>query len=347
MENSAQPTHTQRAQPQPSDILGEQPTLFDRSNCGQILLDGADRVRFLHNQTTNNIQQLQPNQGCHTVFVTSTGRTIDLASVYMLPEAILLSVSPNMAKTLYDWMDRYIFFSDKVTLKDKSEENFLLTLVGNNTDSIIETIGASNLIGKATFSHDTFTLPESNISVRIAVNSDLAIAGYTLVGNNSHKDTIIATLTNAGATSGTIEQWEQLRIQQGYPQPAHELTEDDNPLEAGLWHSVSFEKGCYIGQETIARLNTYQGVKKRLWGILFNHTLPPKTIPIGTTLTHEGQKVGRLTSIAHTDSATFGLAYLRTKAGEAGLTVQINDIDAQIIALPFITHQYYSTDKTT
>ena len=249
------------------------PILFDRSHWGCIRITGADRVRFLHNQTTNNIEQLKEGQGCHTVFVTSTGRTIDLASVYALPDALLLTVSPGMAKQLYDWMDRYIFFSDKVTLADESEQSCLFTLLGEGADTVMTSVGSSALVSQPEFTHQIVTLPSAQIEILAAVGSDLAIPGYTFLGKREDAARLQKALVAAGATVGSTEQWESLRILQGRPMPAQELTEDDIPLEAGLWHCVSFEKGCYIGQETIARLNTYQGVKKRLWGILLENSV--------------------------------------------------------------------------
>lgn len=122
--------------PELSHLLATKPLVFDRSHWGRIRLTGADRVRFLHNQTTNNIEQLSPGQGCHTVFVTSTGRTIDLASVYASQDALQVVVSPGMGQQLYDWMDKYIFFSDKVTLTNETEQTFMFTVVSNNTDSL-------------------------------------------------------------------------------------------------------------------------------------------------------------------------------------------------------------------
>ncbi|MGB3573324.1 MAG: folate-binding protein [Phormidesmis sp.] len=358
---------------EPAKILTAQPSVFDRSHWGRIRLTGADRVRFLHNQTTNNIERLSAGAGCRTVFVTSTGRTIDLASVYATPEALFLVVSPGMAQLLYDWMDRYIFFSDKVTLQDKTAQTFMFTVLGEGADDVVRSLGADALIGQPEFTHQSLTLPGVEQPVTIAVGSDLAIAGYTLWGTgqrtgaaeaspeNSPEQTPEQTLAQAkeqawqalcvaGAAPSTPDQWEQLRIQQGRPMPACELTDDDNPLESGLWDSISFEKGCYIGQETIARLNTYQGVKKRLWGIILERPLP-----VGTALTVAGNKVGKLTSVAHlrtgtdatndADTQTFGLAYIRTKAGGPALTVEIDDTTAQVVTLPFITHEYYTPDK--
>lgn len=84
--------------------------LCDRTHWGRILVSDDDRLRFLHNQTTNDIQSLKPGTGCDTVFVSSTARTIDLVTAYILEDAVLLLVSPNRREYLLQWMDKYIFF---------------------------------------------------------------------------------------------------------------------------------------------------------------------------------------------------------------------------------------------
>ncbi|MEM6598918.1 MAG: folate-binding protein [Cyanobacteria bacterium P01_D01_bin.36] len=328
-------------------ILTAQPAVFDRSHWSRIRLTGADRVRFLHNQTTNNIEQLAEGQGCYTVFVTSTGRTLDLASVYALPDSLLLTLSPEMGKPLYDWMDRYIFFSDKVTLTDESEQLFLFTVLGENADVIASSLGAESLIGQPLFTHTSVALPNSELetadTIHVAVGTDLAMPGYTLWGPKAHSEAVWQALCDAGASVHTAQQWEQLRIQQGRPMPGYELTDADNPLEAGLWRSVSFEKGCYIGQETIARLNTYQGVKKRLWGLVLENDVPTDVL-VNMPVTVEGTKIGKITSLAHSESGTFGLAYIRTKAGGEKLTVDLGDTSAQVTGLPFVLHEYYTPE---
>ena len=322
--------------------------VFNRSDWGQIRLAGADRVRFLHNQTTQNIQQLSAGQGAQTVFVTSTGRTLDLTTVYAQEDFLHVVTSPGMAKPLYDWMDRYIFFSDKVTLADKSDQTFMFTFLGAGSDDIVRQIGAEVLIGQAEFSHQQISV--SGRKVSMAVGSDLAIAGYTLWGDRASAETIWQALLAAGAKTGSPEQWEDLRIRQGRPMPGKELTDDDNPLEAGLWSTVSFEKGCYIGQETIARLNTYKGVKKRLWGLVLK-----SPVAVGETVWLGEDKIGKITSFtnkplnsqsAHS-SGPFALAYLRTKVGGEGLTVTVDATEAEVMALPFVTHEYPTTIEPT
>ena len=324
-------------------------TLFNRDGCGHIRLTGADRVRFLHNQTTQNIQQLSAGQGAYTVFVTSVGRTIDLTTVYVQEDALHVVTSPGMAQTLFDWMDRYIFFSDKVTLNNESEQTFMFSLLGEGSDDVMRQIcadvGADAIVGRAEFSHQVVSV--AGAQIHIAVGSGLAVAGYTVWGSRADAQTVWEALLSAGAIAGEASRWEDLRIRQGRPVPGKELTDEDNPLEAGLWQSVSFDKGCYIGQETIARLNTYKGVKKRLWGLVLD-----KPVDVGETVWMEENKIGKVTSLTNEssdegvseggneDSDTFALAYLRTKAGGEGLVVSVGDTKARVVSLPFVTHRY-------
>ena len=88
--------------------------LVDRSHWGQILVGGDDRLRFLHNQSTADFNALVPGASCNTVFVNSTGRTIDLALALILDNAVLLMVSPGKGNAIFQMLDRYIFFADKV-----------------------------------------------------------------------------------------------------------------------------------------------------------------------------------------------------------------------------------------
>jgi folate-binding protein YgfZ len=131
--------------------------------------------------------------------------------------------------------------------------------------------------------------------------------------------------------------WECLRVQQGRPFPDQELTEDYNPLEAGLWYAIAFDKGCYIGQETIARLNTYKGVKQRLWGVRLDRPVAP-----GTPVTIDGVKVGMNTSYAAIEGENWGLAYVRTKAGGSGLRVNVGTASGELVSVPFLRHEYYT-----
>ncbi|NEP29012.1 folate-binding protein [Moorena sp. SIO3I6] len=306
--------------------------LVDFCHWGLIKVSGDDRLRYLHNQSTNDFQTRQPGQGCQTVFVTSTARTIDLATAYILADAVLLLVSPNCRQQIMEWLDRYIFPMDRVELQDVSEENAVFSLMGPESNALLTGLGVE--ISAEDASHQQLMLGENQVS--IAVGSGLALPGYTLICPAENAAQVWQTLTTAGAIPIGDRVWEQLRIQQGRPAPGHELTEDYNPLEAGLWQTISFSKGCYIGQETIARLNTYKGVKQRLWGIRLS-----APTDLGSIITVDGEKVGKLTSLTETDQGVFGLAYIRTKAGGAGLKVILGDVEGEIMAVPCLSHDYY------
>jgi hypothetical protein len=306
--------------------------LVDLSHWGRLKISDDDRIRFLHNQSTNDFQRLKPGQGCDTVFVTSTARTIDLATAYVMEDAVLLLVSPNRRQQLIEWLDRYLFPMDRVELKDVSSESATFSLIGPESDALLKKLGVEIPIGEAYASHQQLTLDE--LPVRVAVGSGLALPGYTLIVPADDAAKLWQTLTAAGAIPIGDRIWEQLRIEQGRPMPERELTEDYNPLEAGLWQTISFSKGCYIGQETIARLNTYKGVKQQLWGVRLGAPVQP-----GSVVTVEGEKVGKLTSFTETERGLFGLAYIRTKAGGVGLKVQVAEVEGEIVDVPFLTHE--------
>lgn len=305
--------------------------ICDRSNWGLLKITGEDRLRYLHNQSTNDFEKLQPGMGCDTVFVTSTARTLDLATAYVTEDAVLVIVSPHRKEQLFTWLDKFIFPFDKVELSDISAEYQIFSLLGAKSETLLSQLTKTDLPQTEFASHQLLTLGET--TPRVAVGSGLATPGYTLLVNHQDGASLWSQLTEAGAIPLGDRLWERLRIQQGRPKSDAELTEDYNPLEAGLWQTISFEKGCYIGQETIARLNTYKGIKQKLWGIKLDRPVTP-----GMPITINNEKVGILTSYTDTAPGGYGLGYIRSKAGGAGLQVQVGEAKGEVISLPFVSH---------
>lgn len=314
------------------EAVREGVAICERTHWGRILVSDSDRLSFLHNQSTNDFQQLRSGQGCDTVFVTSTARTIDLATAYVTEDAVLLLVSPSRRQYLIDWLDRYIFFADQVKLQDVTSETAAFSLIGSKSNALLEQLGVSSIIGQPYATHQSVQL--ADVEVRVAVGSGLATPGYTLIMPAEKAANVWSFLVAAGSVPMGDRVWEVLRIQQGRPASEQELTEDYNPLEAGLWQTLSFNKGCYIGQETIARLNTYKGVKQYLWGIRLDAPAEP-----GSVITVGEEKVGKLTSYTDTENGAFGLGYIRTKAGGAGLQVQVGETTGEVVDVPFLTRE--------
>jgi folate-binding protein YgfZ len=302
----------------------------DRTHWGRLQVSDADRLSFLHNQTTNNFKILKSGQGCETVFVTSTARTIDLVSAYVTEESVILLVSPNRRQQLLSWCDRYIFFGDKVKITDITAQTVAFSLLGPTSEVLLQTLG---VIALPTSPHDHLSATINGYSVRIAAGSGLTNPGFTLITGTDSAAALWQTLIEQEACPFGEAVWERLRVTQGRPKPDAELTEDINPLEAGLWQTIAFDKGCYIGQETIARLQTYQGVKQHLWGIQLN-----KSVPLGTPITVADKKVGMLTSLVDTPDGSRGLGYVKTKSGGTGTPVTLGTATGTLVAIPFVSH---------
>jgi hypothetical protein len=234
------------------------------------------------------------------------------------------------------WLDRYLFPMDRVKLHNLTGNQGILTLIGPKSAEILQNLGLTPPEG-AIGAHASTNLAETPLL--ISRDSGLALPGYTLFYPSDAAVTVQDAIATQGVPQLSDSAWELLRIQQGRPFPGSELTTDYNALEAGLWRAISFTKGCYIGQETIARLNTYQGVKQRLWGISLSATVEP-----GHDITIDGQTVGTITSVSPCLGATEGaiaLGYVKTKAGGVGATVQVGAVSGAIVATPYLRHEYH------
>ncbi|BAC09501.1 YgfZ/GcvT domain-containing protein [Thermosynechococcus vestitus] len=296
--------------------------VYDCSHWGRLRLTGGDRLQFLHNQSSNNCLVLQAGQGADTVFLTSTARTLDLVTLLVHQEWVDLLVSPQRREFLLKWLEKYIFFGDDVQLSDRTPESYCYRVFGSVAAKITAQFGLDPLANP----YDHVTIPHADAPLTLAATSGLAIPGLTLWSDRPLRDLLSPYPQLSDAD------WEHLRIRQGRPAADAELTEEYNPLEARLGHTISFNKGCYIGQETIARLNTYQGVKQHLWGLELTATVTPPT-----PLILEGEKVGLVTSCTPLGKGAFGLGYVRTKVGGPGLTLHTPEgVMAQVVEVPFL-----------
>ncbi|MEO0803030.1 MAG: folate-binding protein [Cyanobacteria bacterium J06642_2] len=303
--------------------------LRDRSHWGCLEFRGEERLDFLQGQTTNDLKSLRPGRGCDTCVVTSTARTIDLTTVLATADALLLLTSPQRRQTLLNWFSRLIRFS-RADIVDISDTTACFELLGPESDRLVVELGGSELVGQPDASHLEVTMPDSDIRIRLVVGNGLALPGYLVTCHRVDAASVWQRIQQQAVPMGEAA-WECLRVRQGRPMPDRELTEAFNPLEAGLWHAVSLNKGCYIGQETLARLKTYNGVKQHLWGLKLSAVVEP-----GTRLTLEGDRAGVVTSTLADESAPFGLAYVRRKYAESGLTLQVGEsVAGELVELPY------------
>nr|XP_043629044.1 putative transferase At1g60990, chloroplastic [Erigeron canadensis] len=317
------------------DAVDNGTVIVDLSHYGRIRVSGEDRIHFLHNQSTANFEALSKGGGCDTVFVTPTARTIDIALAWNMKTAVTLVVSPSTSGSISEMLRKYIFFADKVEIQDISDKTCLFALLGPKSNQVMVDLNLGDLMGRPYGSHKHYNVGGNPVTV--AVGSVISEEGFSLLMSPAAAGMIWKALLNNGATPMGSNALETYRILQGRPTPGRELTDEFNVLEAGLWNAVSLNKGCYKGQETIARLITYDGIKQKLCGIQLSSAVEP-----GSPITVEGKKVGKLTSYTCGKGGNehFGLGYIKKKATSKGDTVVVGDgISGIVVDVPYLARQ--------
>ncbi|KAF4357170.1 hypothetical protein F8388_003317 [Cannabis sativa] len=317
------------------DAVDNGVAVVDLSHFGRIRVSGEDRIQFLHNQTTANFECLREGEGCDTAFVTPTARTIDIAHAWIMKNAVTLLVSPETGGSIAEMLKKYIFFADKVEIQDITKQTAFFVLVGPKSNQLMEELNLGDLVGKPYGAHQHFSI--NGMPITVGVGNVISEEGSSLLMSPATAETVWKTLLSQGAIPMGSNAWEKLRVFQGRPAPQKELTNEFNVLEAGLWNSISLDKGCYKGQETISRLITYDGVKQRLWGISLSSAAEP-----GSTIVFDGKKVGKLTSCVPGRNGTeyVGLGYVKRRAASEGDTVIVGDsVTGTLVEVPFLARQ--------
>mmetsp|Transcript_25622 Transcript_25622/g.35398 ORF Transcript_25622/g.35398 Transcript_25622/m.35398 type:complete len:508 (+) Transcript_25622:152-1675(+) len=318
--------------------------LVDRSDWGRVRVGGEDRLDFLHNQTTQDFKSLQPGQGRDTVFSTPSGRTVDLATAYVQENSVMLVTSPSMTDQLVGKMNKYIFMADKVTVDDISSKCRMFTLLGPTSNDILAQMKVEPAVLEAPEgSHSLLNFQGS--PVLLAVGGGLPVPGFTLIVDDAVGADLWSFLHKMGSIPCGQVAWESARVMCGRPAPGAELSEDFSVLEAGLFQASSLNKGCYLGQETIAKVYNKDAVKQQLWGVEVDGRVEP-----GALLTNEedGKRVGVLTSYSETPgigSGHFALGYVRCRVGGKqvrveGMRVNAGPVSGVVTQIPFPTREF-------
>lgn len=245
---------------------------------GVYLVAGKDRQDLIHRITTNDVRGLQVGAGNTNCFTTNKGRIVDRVRLLAAEDALLLIASPGRGAAVVSWIDRYTIRED-VKVADATEQSAQFGLYGPaardvaaaELDSRARDLAPGHFCAATAFGTD----------VTVIRSDDLVLhPGFLLlVPRDVASAFAAALLARAGAalTAVSGEALEAARIEAGMPRYGKDLSEDHHPLESGLWSSVSFTKGCYVGQEVIARLNTYDKVMKNLCRLRADRALEPGT----------------------------------------------------------------------
>ena len=291
---------------------------------GVLQVGGEDRLDLLNRMSTNQLLHLTPGTGAVTVFTTPIGRIVEVARVLSQPEQVLLLTAPGRAEPLRAWLQRHIFFQDKVSLAELTGPWSHWGIYGPQGLEVARAIAPE--------------LPALEPGAHVELPSGMAWSvlqprpgfEFALQGEATQR-------AAAGWPTGAAEQqaYEALRIEAGLPAAGREITSDAIPLEVGLWEAVSFSKGCYIGQEIIARMESRGRQARQLAGVRLEQAAEP-----GASLRQGNSLQGSLTSVAASPRLGWiGLAVVKPAAlGKAGGRVGVGEGGAfgQLVELPFV-----------
>lgn len=291
---------------------------------------GADRAAFLHNLCTNDIRGLKPGACCEAFFTNVQGKILGFINVYCEEEAIVLETVPGQADTLLTHLDRYLIRED-VELHDRTGDWSAILIAGPQAESTLAT-----LIGQAPptarWSHDNATIGQHELTIHLSPL--VGENGWMLRCSADATADITAELTKAGGVACDRAAVDVLRLESGSPLYGTDITDANLPQEVHRdATAISFTKGCYLGQETVARIDALGHVNKILRGVRVTGTKVPEA---GSPLSHEGTEVGQITSAVFSTrlGAPLALAYLRRGHETIGTKLTCGENEAEIVALP-------------
>ena len=287
----------------------------DRSDRPRLEIAGPDRAKFLHNLTTNDVKRLAKGAGQES-FVTSPQGKV-LAYITLLSgegATILLRTDPGSLGSLLPHLNKYGVFDD-VTIEAVSEKTFEFHVAGPAAGPILGGLGVE-LPAEGPLRHGRPEL--AGFAVRVVRESPAGRPGLTLIGPLEGAEAVRAFLVEGGVPEFDGATFEALRIEAGTPLSGRDVSPSNLPQEIGRDAlAINFVKGCYLGQETVARLDAMGHVNRIFKGLRFEGATVP---PVGTPLAVDGKVVGSVTSSTFSPGwdAPIGLAYLRVAQATAG-----------------------------
>ncbi len=304
--------------------------MFCPPSVAQIELTGSDRAKFLNNLTTNQVDRLKPGEGCETFLCDSNGRILHHLFVFAGAESLVLHAGGGTGPSLCMHLDYYLIRED-VQIHDRSRTWGELILFGPHARDIVSRLTSADLPGGDI---STTTVSWQGHPLMIRHINEPTLPQFYLAGEAAIVAPLWQAVRQLGARLCGVRAVETARIEVGFPVIGRDISEKSLPQEVGrAAKTISFTKGCYLGQEIVARIDSRDAVRQLLRGLRFASMEVP---PDGGALTHQGQTAGSVTSAAY--SPSFGVAVaignLRRAYSEPGTILDSDWGPATVAAFP-------------
>jgi folate-binding protein YgfZ len=312
--------------------------ILDVSYTGRLRVAGRDRVRYLHNMLTNDIRSLQPGTGCYAALLTHQGRMESDLFVYAGAEELWLECPPAGTDRLQATLRKFVV-ADQVEIEDVSAGTALLSVQGPGSAAILRGISGSGGLGSEPLAH--CTVDGASGPWRLVRRDRTGAGGFDVWLPSDDAAVLWERWTADGGErpcGHSALNW--LRTEAGIPWYGPDMDDTSLPMEFGLDSALNFKKGCYRGQEIVARVTFRGNLDRRLGGISVQSEVPPAR---GAEVRAEGNKVGSVTSSAPSPrlGCPLALSILKTACLTEGTIVEIDmngkAVPGRIVSLPLRT----------
>lgn len=313
--------------------------VFDVSHMGEVEVKGADAEAFLNLISTNDVSKLTPGKAQYTAMCYENGGIVDDMIIYKLPKYFMVVVNASNKDKDFAWMKKHV--SCDVQLRDESEETALLAVQGPDAEKTLQKLTDTDLSKIPYYGFEIGKL--AGVDMYISRTGYTGEPGFELYFHTPHAASVWKAIFEAGAEFGIepvgLGCRDTLRTEMGYALYGNDISQDRNPLEAGLGWITKLDKVNFIGRDALLKIKA-DGLKKRLTGIVLDEKAIPRSHY--EVVNEAGELIGEVTSGTFSPSMEKGIAmaYLQTEFAKEGTRVGIkirNGVQwGSVVKFPFL-----------
>lgn len=314
--------------------------LFDLCHYSAIKLSGPDRASFLQGMVSNDVKKLAPGDGLYAAVLDVSGKILADLRVLCTEDAFILLLLASLKARVVDHLNRYLV-ADEVEIEDPAGRYGVISIQGPHALLLLNAVAPHQDPPVHMFSHCALAI--AGRQTRVVRTTHTGEEGFDVVAKIQDVMAIAEEVERAGVALAArwvgLEAQEVLRVEAGLPRYGIDMGEDNILLETNLDDAVSFNKGCYLGQEVIERVHSRGHVNRKLVGILLDGNVAARH---GDSIFSDGKDVGKITSSVYSPKLNhpIALAYLHRDfllpATSVAIKVKDSEIKGTVATLPFV-----------